>query len=732
MNKKNLIWIIGILFLISLVGVLADCTPCRTTYNGVTYKGYCKPNSDCQGSNCINDGNCCSINNNIIPITSDMCWWYSYSYHCYPKDSCYISGSYAQVCNSGTWGNVCDGKICGASKCGTSCGTCPPCYSCSSDGTKCNYLCSSEQVCGVNNQCITCNNQCQLNQITCKSSEEYVGCISDENGCLNWNLTSVKCDAGNVCYENSCVPIIPVVCGNNICESGESKYNCLADCKISGWTTVDNGWKLTSDKHVNGTKENIVLTSTDLNLQKGKTYKISASIFNPTDCDAYLEFDGLKIYSDKILQNFKIVEGIKELSNQNKQLNLWIGLCSNSLLQSQGILFDNVSIIEINESPDIPTVFDTYDFTQQGCCPANWCWNGTGCMNASLWEQTDYPAVFTTGSTSGYRCIAGKWIYSEVKWNWDHTDAQFCPSNNHCFVSKDAGCIGTGSYVEDHYCWEGNWSSRTKFMAMQLLQFAKDNSYSEYTLQCDNYENALNDYFVEQQYFVAGQSGIQIKLINNFCVLKYTEDKKEKVIIGTSFNDGFIIQNFLKNITNTTENYCDDAIDNGNFSSCGDGHIWYNADKKIVLYGKESFTLIPPADWMTKFLGWLGETFGFVHTDLLNLDLTMNVTDFNKIYISRLYSDCDKSIFAVQELKSNQQTYHLQYHNFVADICSEINSKYQGTFICNLYNNGKSGINQIVKPYGVITLNDNLWQDLTSKLKIKDGACPKTNIALTQ
>jgi len=837
MNKKNLIWMIGLIFIISLSYV-----------NAVTGGGSCLnigqacipggTTSCCGNTQCINEGG-----------VGPTCQCPAGTISC------------QQVCDQGGYDNKCVTPPATQTTCG--CGGTPPQDPCAgitcnnppnectenpgncsngsciypADPEKNNFPCDDGSLCTINDKClngycvgkpINCgaNSYCDETSGSCECKPGYAkcgkACVDLQTNGNNCGSCGNVCPASNICSSGVCVYLAGcgngwldeneecdgtnfggvtcasygfysgslscsgcfinhsgchAECGNGHCEIGEDNYNCLMDCPLAGWTfakpsqpsfikklfgqpakILTNAWvgnpyfNLNKTRylsapnsimaHLNTSGEPAMYYSYNLNLTPGK-YILSGWIWNNlSQGNAYINF-----YDNSDLQNQCGDSLNSTLGNNNWEkvecqfnvtnyINTTIMLVINGCSENDCgyVWFDDISLIKINETPNIPTILDTYNFTQQGCCPANWCWNGTGCMNSSLWEEnTSYPAIFTTGSNSGYRCIGGKWVYSEVKWNWDHTDAQFCPSNNHCFVSASQGCVESGSYIDDHYCWEGNWSSRTKFMAMQLLQFAKNNSYSEYTLQCDNYENALNDFTFEENYFRKGNDPTYTYLVNNFCSLKWRDGDKEKVIIGTSFNEGFTIQDFLKNVTNTTETYCNNVANNGNFSACspqvdGKSPIWYNANKSIVLYSKEPFTLTPPNDWMTRFLGWLGTTFGFLHPDLENLDLTMNITDFNKIYISRLYSGCEKSIFAVNEIKSNQHTYHLQYKNFVADICNATLTKYPSALDCVSINMSEKGVFQIITPIDISWIAEDIWQDLTSKLRIKEGACPKKNI----
>ncbi|MEK6939981.1 MAG: hypothetical protein AABX31_04605, partial [Nanoarchaeota archaeon] len=130
------------------------------------------------------------------------------------------------------------------------------------------------------------------------------------------------------------------------------------------------------------------------------------------------------------------------------------------------------------------------------CCPNNYCWNGYACV-----EQMG--ALTTTSEhiadDRDYRCIDGEWKRSILKFDWNNQQWGFCPRENECFVLGSGKaentaqsfyngeypiCINSTQYVFDNYCNQGNWTSRTKFLATKLLEVAEND---EYVLYCSPY-----------------------------------------------------------------------------------------------------------------------------------------------------------------------------------------------------------------------------------------------------
>ncbi|MGC8929046.1 MAG: hypothetical protein ACP5OZ_00750, partial [Candidatus Woesearchaeota archaeon] len=89
---------------------------------------------------------------------------------------------------------------------------------------------------------------------------------------------------------------------------------------------------------------------------------------------------------------------------------------------------------------------------------------------------------------------------------WDGVSVGCCLSAGQCLVSSggDVGkhlasdyfsavsvsdlprCVDSGEFIGDFYCDGGVWSSRTKFVALALLNFTRERNVGDYSLFCDS------------------------------------------------------------------------------------------------------------------------------------------------------------------------------------------------------------------------------------------------------
>ncbi|MBD3249784.1 hypothetical protein GF336_07090 [Candidatus Woesearchaeota archaeon] len=408
-----------------------------------------------------------------------------------------------------------------------------------------------------------------------------------------------------------------------------------------------------------------------------------------------------------------------------------------------------------------------------GCCNKTSCWNGTSCV------LPHGPGDAETYNGYFYRCVDGDWTSQREKRTWNSKKSGFCDKDTQCLVDPEGKsendkkpesfigldpnevntnpvCIDSGQYIDDHYCEDGNWTSRTKMIANALLDLTtKDN---EFVLSCGDYDTTLNSLRyasedidtndnVPEQLPLArlrgkGTGGIgggyicpylsnrkdQAPCVNNFCVLKNTDN----VIFGTSLNQPIDIRgdySFLKalDMDGISADYCDEAYlkDEGNdyFTCRGDERIWYNNKTNIVLFSKQGIDMDPTFleslwDLITAPITAISNQFTTNPpvNDMGNLDFeyAKDIKDFNKIFRLRRPG---KKITGVQEtigeIKSEniveQKTVTaVNYEGFTTNICPAVE---RAGLYCNKTN----------QVYLVISENEEhakLWPQLTTSLRV--------------
>lgn len=370
---------------------------------------------------------------------------------------------------------------------------------------------------------------------------------------------------------------------------------------------------------------------------------------------------------------------------------------SNSWQPANGEVFSHLSIT--------PAAFDGP--ITSGCCPEDQCWNGNSCSE----NQAENPS---STPLNGYRCVNGDWTIQTEKTALNG-EPGYCPDDNQCLVNSNGNfadndntdrnpqCISHEQYINDDYCESGDWTSRTKFIALQLQEMAAGNNY---IIFCDDAVNVLNNlnYIVGSELaenLVAGPN------INNFCVLV-----NDKVIFATSLNQPLTEDNSFLDVVGV-EN-CNVINKDKNQHLC-----WYDEDKQTIFYSNEAFSI----GQQTK-TDFVRTTFKRIVGFFTNRETTTD-TDFLEDLgkYDRLYlSDQDrKTIFGT--IKGGTDLV-IEYTNFFdTDICGFVNDY-------NTKNTDERSniecIEQDNKDYVVAhgfpqtTLIDpeQLWFDLTSKLRV--------------
>ena len=355
------------------------------------------------------------------------------------------------------------------------------------------------------------------------------------------------------------------------------------------------------------------------------------------------------------------------------------------------------------------------------CCAQGECWDGAQCVA----NQRANPLAQPIGN--GSRCIDGQWTNSAIKSSFDAGSSGYCPNRTQCLINvfgkaETSQCIDADKYIDDNYCENGNWTSRTKFLALKLLRLKS----GDYTLFCDSRENALNNlqYLTESNELVANVlTNLQI---NNFCILK----TGSKIIAATSINKN------LEEIPSSSLNLlgiknCDAAlIDDGQYYSCDSTNkVWFNKKLKSFIYSKDAIN-IPSDQESTNFLGnIINNIVDFIKNLVTQQPFDQSIfvkglKKFDRLYLTQQGS---KSISGSIEGKSTKNAV-IQYAGFNTNICKfieqfnqakrQINQGDTSSISCQKDNSN----NYYVLAQGSQFTNINpesIWTDLTSKLRLK-------------
>lgn len=377
--------------------------------------------------------------------------------------------------------------------------------------------------------------------------------------------------------------------------------------------------------------------------------------------------------------------------------------------------------------------------SNSGCCAAAECWNDVSCVDINS---------ETTISSNVYRCVSaagvGQWAAGIAKTTPDGTTSGYCTSPTQCLIDPNAAnaddqCVESGEYSNDNYCEDGDWSSRTKLLALELLKI-KGNA-ADYTLFCDDKKNTLN----HLDYNVIGTTKARQLLesnldTNNFCVVSFGNN----VVIATSINN---------EITGTSSSVFSDILDVFNIGSCsnndvlkhdGDFHacdstntLWINNMTKSMIYSKNSINFGTGFSFTNLINSIKDAIRNLFSLNVDKLDYLNKVNRFDRLYMS------EKSGKAIRgslynKFIGNVRTAAIEYSGFTTNVCTLVNE------YGNRYNpndpNAVSGISckqddvDSTKFYvlmqgsisttpnqgGLTNLNpDKIWPDLTSKLRLK-------------
>ena len=195
-------------------------------------------------------------------------------------------------------------------------------------------------------------------------------------------------------------------------------------------------------------------------------------------------------------------------------------------------------------------------------------------------------------ATTNFRCIDGNWVASSLKRSLDGRTG-YCGNESQCLLDPDEEdinkqCIDSGQYIEDNYCESGNWSSRTKLVALKMMKIKETiGRSSDFTLFCDDSkDNTLNYLAYSVQ---TGQAAAALAKLNpnNFCVLNVGT----RTFVGVSLNKRSeeLSANTLQVLGGTS---CSSTANDRLYNKCtsSNSKLWYNRNLSIMVYSNTDIT----------------------------------------------------------------------------------------------------------------------------------------------
>jgi ribosomal protein S24E len=315
---------------------------------------------------------------------------------------------------------------------------------------------------------------------------------------------------------------------------------------------------------------------------------------------------------------------------------------------------------------------------------------------ANTTNETGYE--ITEGSAFK-RCINGNWTVSFKTVTWDNLTTGYCPAESDCLVDPignyssnykpenygtikgNPQCIGNMQAVLDHYCINREWTSRTKYLANQLLAITGTN----YILFCDSYTTSLNDFRFTPtiEDYLGGpirtippiykiractepaSALYTLPCVNNFCILS----SNNKIYFGTSLDQPVnSTQNSILEALGFEINYCN-GISGNTFQKCSnDNKIWYNKELNSIIYIKDGQSSMPsPSEAISSKLNPIVK---YVRDEITVFGSKaygwISAKDYNKIYFNKQGS---KEIYAIYEISKNKPYLAIKYTNLGVDMC---------------------------------------------------------------
>lgn len=358
---------------------------------------------------------------------------------------------------------------------------------------------------------------------------------------------------------------------------------------------------------------------------------------------------------------------------------------------------------------------------QAECCKPTQCWDGDECIDSvDVTLELQEPHRIMNQFGDGFICVDGDWQWSYKKSNWIGDRTGYCIDNTQCLVDPDGDlslenvysptmynledisglqvpqCINSGEYYLDHYCENGAWTSRTKYVALELFNIVRQKG--DFTLYCDTYDKILNNFnyvvpgtfsAVNEEYFninpnmpCYNYNGEIVPCVNRMCLLVDEHSSGNEIYLGMSLNmnpnmltvsNAGIISD-LGEAFGATLATCNP--NSTRLESCGNTNLYYNAKKNILMFSRAP----------------LATNYNFLDT-LASLFLNFVKTLVDMISSTPARSGYDYSLFEslADQLYQDYANRPVKRPEFLCENCVDNTlSGNQKDEVCGLYGNPQS------------------------------------------
>jgi len=303
----------------------------------------------------------------------------------------------------------------------------------------------------------------------------------------------------------------------------------------------------------------------------------------------------------------------------------------------------------------------------------------------------------------------------------DGSACGYCEEESQCLLDPltptETQCISSGQYSGDNFCDKGQWTTRTKLLALKLLKLKS----ADYVLFCDKKEVSLNTL----QYLTASSQDAYTALSNfdpnNFCVLK----NNNAVIGGASLNGNLSTNSGSINVFGVTNCNGAMAFNDNQYHPCGSNNVWYNNGLNSIIFSSTSISISSDQE-QTSFIVNIIQSIidaikGLIIKSPYDESYLNSIMKFRQLYMSIQGS---KSIMGSMDFNGQQYLNTvIEYRGFDDNLCVLVDSY-------NVANSDpSSGIACAQKGQDFYVLAqgsqftklnpDDVWLDLTSKLRIK-------------